>query len=749
MLVRLTLIGLVVILLLAPIIGWGAWEALHSMNDDAVSWTAEGLPARRHLDRFVKEFGGQDAVIVSWDGCHLGDPRLDRFRQSLTADPPEPDLRWLERVVTGTEIVDQMTGPPWNLSREEAIARLRGTLVGPDGTTSCALVVFSERASGRGRAVVDRILAAAESAGVDPQHVHLAGHLVETSAINEASLQTLYWLSIPSGVLVILVAWPFLKSLKLTLLVVISAAFCECAGLALVYYTGGRMNGMLAIMPILNMVIFVSGAVHLINYYIDAIDHVGEAAAPMRALKVGWRPCSLAVITTAIGVGSLALSRIEPIRLFGIYASAGMLLTLATLLVMIPGGLVLTTSRRGRGENGRIVPRRRDPPRTDPDPGHWVAVALFVERHAGILVAAAVVLMLVGAFGVTRLQGSMQMEDFFAADSKVARDHAWLEANLGPLMPLEVVLRIGPDSSLSPSERLLLVRKVQTSLEEMPMRAATVSLANYLPKLTSSGSMRSTAQRGVLNRRFLKDREQIAEETHYMTLVGDEESWRITARLESVGGERYEEMLAKARTAVEDALKRVPPEELDGVSVTYTGMLPLLAESHPVLMRDLVVSFGFSFVVICGLLSVGLRSVRIGLVSMVPNLFPILVVFGAVGLLRFAIDPGTMMTAGVGLGIAVDGTVHFLTWFLRALKEGKPRIESITSAYRHCGTAIFRTTIICAGGLAVYALSSFAPAARFGVLICLLLVAAMVGDLVFLPAMLTGRVGKRVFPERE
>ncbi len=749
MLVRLTLIGLVVILLLAPIVGWGAWEALHSMNDDAVSWTAEGLPARKQLDRFVEEFGGQDAVIVSWDGCHLGDPRLDRFRGALTSDPAESDRRWLERVVTGTEIVDQMIGPPWNLSREEAIARLRGALVGSDGRTSCALVVFSEKAAGRGREVVDRILAAAESAGVDIQDVHLAGHLVETSAINDASLQTLYWLSIPSGVLVILVAWPFLKSLKLTLLVVISAAFCECAGLAVVYYTGGRMNGMLAIMPILNMVIFVSGAVHLINYYLDAIEHVGEAVAPTRALQVGWRPCSLAVITTAIGVGSLSLSRIEPIRLFGIYASVGMLLTLATLLVMIPGGLILTTPRRGSNKNGGIVPLRRDAPRAVPDSGRWVLVASFVERHAGILVTLAMILMISGILGVTRLRGSMQMEDFFAADSKVARDHAWLEANLGPLMPLEVVLRIGPDSSLSPSERLLLVRDVQTSLEEMPMRVATVSLANYLPELTASGSMRSTAKRGVLNRRFLKERAQIAQQTHYMKLSGDEESWRITARLESVGGERYEEMLAKARTAVEDALKSVPPEERDDVSVTYTGMLPLLAESHPVLMRDLVVSFGFSFVVICAILSVGLRSARIGLVSMVPNLFPILVVFGAVGLLRFSIDPGTMMTAGVGLGIAVDGTVHFLTWFLRAMNEGKPRIESITSAYRHCGKAIFRTTIICAGGLAIYTFSSFAPAARFGVLICLLLVAAMVGDLVFLPAMLSGRIGKRVFPGKE
>ena len=258
MLVRLTFIGLAVILLLAPFVGWGAWEALHAMSDDAVAWTAEGLPARRHLDRFMEEFGGQDAVIVSWDGCKIGDPRLARFKEALAADSSDGETPWLERVVTGTEIVAQMTEPPWNLSHKEALARLEGTLVGSDGETSCALVVFTEKASGRGREVVGRILAACAAAGVDTRSVHLAGHLVETSAINDASLQTLYRLSIPSGVLVILVAWPFLRSLKLTLLVVISAGFCESAGLALVYYTGGRMNGMLAIMPILNMVIFVS-----------------------------------------------------------------------------------------------------------------------------------------------------------------------------------------------------------------------------------------------------------------------------------------------------------------------------------------------------------------------------------------------------------------------------------------------------------------------------------------------------------
>ncbi len=147
-----------------------------------------------------------------------------------------------------------------------------------------------------------------------------------------------------------------------------------------------------------------------------------------------------------------------------------------------------------------------------------------------------------------------------------------------------------------------------------------------------------------------------------------------------------------------------------------------------------------------GALVVGLRSVRLGILSTLPNFFPIILVFGGLGWLGQPVDIGTMMTASIGLGIAVDDTVHFLTWFKRSIDQGLSRREAVCNAYARCGTAIIRTTIICGAAMILFAFSSFGPARQFGNTICWLLGAALVGDLLLLPALLVGPVGRLVLP---
>jgi uncharacterized protein len=137
-----------------------------------------------------------------------------------------------------------------------------------------------------------------------------------------------------------------------------------------------------------------------------------------------------------------------------------------------------------------------------------------------------------------------------------------------------------------------------------------------------------------------------------------------------------------------------------------------------------------------------LRAVGGGLVSMLPNAFPALLVFGAMGWSGRLLDIGSMMTASVALGIAVDDTIHFLSWFRRGLQAGLSRVESIRHAYHHCATAMIQTTLICGIGMAAFALSSFMPTARFAGLMITLLSAALLGDLILLPALLAGPLGR-------
>ena len=144
-----------------------------------------------------------------------------------------------------------------------------------------------------------------------------------------------------------------------------------------------------------------------------------------------------------------------------------------------------------------------------------------------------------------------------------------------------------------------------------------------------------------------------------------------------------------------------------------------------------------------------LRSFICGLLAMIPNVFPVLLVFGVMCHWGIEIDIGTMMTASVAMGVAVDDTIHFLAWFREHLDRGMNRVDAVIETYRRVGPAMTQTTIVGGLGLFVFALSTFTPTQRFGTLMLVMLAAALAGDLIMLPALLAGPLGRWFKPRRD
>jgi hypothetical protein len=142
------------------------------------------------------------------------------------------------------------------------------------------------------------------------------------------------------------------------------------------------------------------------------------------------------------------------------------------------------------------------------------------------------------------------------------------------------------------------------------------------------------------------------------------------------------------------------------------------------------------------IMTVLLRHPVAGLISMVPNIFPLILVFGLLGWLGVRIDVGIMMSASVALGVAVDDTIHFLTWFRRGTSRGLDHRAATMLAYERCAPAMIQMTLIAGLGMAAFALSPFMPTQRFGLMMVTTLAAALVGDLVLLPALLSGPLGR-------
>jgi predicted RND superfamily exporter protein len=141
-----------------------------------------------------------------------------------------------------------------------------------------------------------------------------------------------------------------------------------------------------------------------------------------------------------------------------------------------------------------------------------------------------------------------------------------------------------------------------------------------------------------------------------------------------------------------------------------------------------------------------LRGLRSGLLAMIPNVFPAVIIFGLMGWCRIWIEIGSIMTASAAMGIAVDDTFHLLAWYRRGIRLRMSRHEALRSALHRCAGAMIHTTLICSVALLVFSLSSFMPIRRFSWMMASLLIAALLGDLVLLPALLASPLGKLFSP---
>jgi predicted RND superfamily exporter protein len=172
----------------------------------------------------------------------------------------------------------------------------------------------------------------------------------------------------------------------------------------------------------------------------------------------------------------------------------------------------------------------------------------------------------------------------------------------------------------------------------------------------------------------------------------------------------------------------------------------LFLRTQQAVLDSLISSSFLSFALILMVFIVQLRSIAAGLLAMIPNIVPITIVFGLVSFGGMKIDIGTMITASIALGMAVDGTLHFLEWFQKKMSAGMTREQAVISAVTHCGPAVWQTSWVVALGLIVLVPAELLLISRFGWLMAAMVGVAMLCDLVLLPQMLASPLGLLFIP---
>ncbi|MCA9039936.1 MAG: MMPL family transporter [Planctomycetaceae bacterium] len=744
---RVYLLTLYLVILL-PFIGYGAYRAMETNSNSPLDWVPNHFPARQHYDSFADQFGSGDILIISWPGCTLDQPLIDLFVNALRTEKPffnEEGQAYFENIFTGRELLAHLTAPPISLPRSEITKRFRKTFIGADGQQTSVIVTFTKEGLSHRNILVEHIEEVLQrEVHLQPGNWHMAGPVMDGLSVDKAGKSALDRYALPSILLIFYFCFFCLRSWRAATLIFLLSLLASGFTLAFVFYRGEEMSALSIVMPSLVQVLAVSGGIHLVNYYFDALRDPAELHPAKRAFQMGWLPCLLSSSTTAIGLFSLTISELTPIQNFGLDAGIGVLVTTALLLIFIPGYFIVFPLQTAN------VPES-DPEVEDIQPNFWdhcwqAMTTILTQWHLPILIVTGV-LMVYAVQGINHLKTSVRIETLFSGETTVLQDYAWLEQHLGPVVPLEILVDFDYQNTATEIERYRLIAHIEHKLIDRGDLGATISPLKYLPQAHESKQASQAEYDAQLNQILSQSRSNLIH-AGYLRRTEEQETFRITAFVSALDPIDYGTLLGNLRSQIEQELQANGFSKSTGVTARYTGIMPLVHEIQRQLMEDLFESFISVFIVVTIVMTLVQGGILAGLFSMIPNLFPILLVFGISGWCEIMVDVGSMMTASVALGVAVDDTLHYLTFFRRGLEGGLSRTEAIHYAFHHCGKAMMQTTLICGLGMLIFSLSDFVPTSRFAWMMLFLLSAALVGDLVILPALLLSPIG-RLFETRE
>jgi hypothetical protein len=808
---------LAVLVFLLPLVLVGAIKAKGNNRNDVKGWLPPEYPETQTYKFFRQHFQGEEFVLVSWDGCTMADPRLELLANKLLP-PPEEAARierplYFKTAQTGPRAIDQMTSDPLNLDRDEAVRRLAGALVGPaapgvepgseeddlDTRQTCLVLTLSDVARANLHGAIDQIRSVATGeCGIREQDLHMGGPPVDNVSIDKAgqtSVTILFGLSLVVGSFV---SWWSLKNKALVAIVLASGVYSMFASLALVWYSGYPVDAILLTMPSLVYVATTSGAIHLANYYRDQLAETGiQEGAAGRAVHHALLPLSLATGTTAVGLATLAVSELVPIKMFGIFSAAGVVVSFLVIITLMPTILELFPPKLKLGgaaaaeSEGAWRPIEQSP---------WWKVGHWITDHHALASAACLLVMAGVGYGITRVESSVQLMRLFSPKARIRTDYQWLEKHLGPLVPMEILVRIDKDAcGLDFRERMELVERIQekiAGLEEVGSSLSTVTFSRGLDVPSGGGvfariiGLNQDRREDTLARALARHREEFLEGDYlrdaevtepvgpvpdppsqgFVADVGmqlglvsrpeplpvatrtrDEELWRISARVSAVQEVDYALFKADLQQEIAPILASLEADGVKGVAIDYTGLVPLVYKAQHSLLDGLQIGFVWDFLIIVAVMILLCRAASAGLVLLLPAAFPAVLVFGGMGwgnsiLKSFGsgsllIDIGTVMAPSVALGVTVDDVVHFMLWFRRGISDGLDRKQAAMLAYKGCARAMYQSWGVIGIGLSVFSLSPFGPTQRFGYMMLSMLTIALVGNLVFLPALLSGPLG--------
>jgi len=489
---------------------------------------------------------------------------------------------------------------------------------------------------------------------------------------------------------------------------------------------GYKINIISTIITPLLMAVSVADSIHIMAEYIQ--EH-GEHPARHReciitAFENLFAPITMTSVTTIVGLLSLTSANLVPIRQFGIVGAFGVLAAYGITLFFLP--VLLTLIPAPKAAHRKVI-RAGFTTRLLRGLGRWQ------PKRALIILGLTLLLLIPAIVGITRVSVGTNSLDYFKRGDPVRKQTEWIDRNLGGSISLEFYVDGGKVDALKDPDLLRKMDRFQTYLKGIPGITGVFSAVDLVKALNraffegDSAAFTIPDSRAGISQEYLL----VQGSDEVTTIVSDDYSTgRISARVAMAKSQLLAEQMPEIQQRVAtlfNATAKVKP----------TGLVHLMHQMETYLLTTQIRSFLIAFGIILLCMMVLLRSVKMGLLAIIPNILPILFTLALMPFLDIALDVGTVMIAGVALGLVVDDTIHLLSRLQREMKSGSTNHQAIAAAILGTGRPIIFTSVILTLGFAVLILASFNPVIHFGILCSVVIFLAAVFDLVVLPAFLS------------
>ena len=633
-------------------------------------------------------------------------------------------------LVVESLVEDAMSLSDAELARIEQIALndndITGRLVSNDGRVSGLVISFAqsedtENSWAETNDYLATLLNEARKAHPDNRY-YLTGNIVLVDALADAARVDVEVLSPFAFLLVIAATALFLRSLVGTLALGVLVVFILGTVMGFAGWLGAVFTPVSAPIPIIVMTIAVAYSIHIVTSVLPAMSQgrsKNEAIA--ESLRANFYPVFLTAFTTAIGFLSLNASEAPPFRVLGNFAAVGVLFTFLYSVTLLPAML-------------SILPLRARQSRTG-GPVFFDRFGNFVVERRNLLLTLVALLTFILATGITRIELSDNWTRYFDERYEFRRDTDFIIENLTGLDRLEYSLESGIEGGVTDPDYLIKVDRFAQWFRGQPEVTYVQSFSDIMKRLNrnmhgDNPEFFRLPEKSELAAQYLllyelslpfgsdlNDRIDVAKSATRMTVV-----------LRSSSSLEQRELDARAQ----EWLRGNVPEfesEATGLSMVFAHMAKRNVDS---MLGGTIIAMSLISLV----LILVLRSLRIGLISLIPNFVPAVLAFGTWGYLIGRVGLASSVVVAIAFGLIVDDTIHFLSKYLKSRREGHSATEAVRSTFRTVGRALSTTTAILSCGFLAFTFSGFENSWALGLLVTITILFALVADFLFLPPLL-------------